>query len=325
MKKVLYLPILILLIGCVSDAPRDNILDPQSKDYKTTANITGFVTTYYQPYLALPHALLTIDSLNYFSMANDNGRYEFFDVPFGEYSLKCSYDNYRSDSITINVDSDNHEIYFRLNALPVIESATISSHHVSRWYPVDDYYYLNVSANANDLDGINEIDSVKIEIPSIGFIDTLNTSGFNGTYQHTFFENQLPVQTIRSLEGVPIYFICWDRVGNSGKSAEHYIPRIVQDVPVLIAPTGLQIINTFPTEFSWEQVYLEYDFELKIEIYQINFGIFSKIREYKNILPNQTTFVVNQALPAGDYFWIIYIVDEFGDTSSSKEGAFRVQ
>jgi hypothetical protein len=120
-------------------------------------------------------------------------------------------------------------------------------------------------------------------------------------------------------------FICWDRVGNVATSMDKFIPRIVQDVPVIISPTSLEIINNFPHDFSWQPIFLDYDFSLKIEIYQINIGIFTKVREYKNISSLESTYTVTQSLPTGDYFWVIYIVDEFGDTSSSKEGSFRIQ
>lgn len=325
MKIITLLLTLTLIIGCISDAPRDNILDPKSGNFKISGNLNGIVTTYYQPFLPLANVFLRIDSLNISTQTDENGMYEISNIPAGEYILECFFYDYRADTAIIFINNDTYEQNFNLNALPTFESIIVNSHHVSRWFPAEDFYYLNVEVNINDLDGLNEIDSVKIDIPSIGFSDTLFSSGANGTYQQILHENQIPVQTIRSLEGIPMHFVCWDRVGNKTVSIDKFIPRIVQDVPVIVAPTGLQIVNTFPFEFSWQQVFLEYEFHFKIEIYQINIGIFSKIREYDNIMSNETMFMVNQALPAGDYFWTINIVDEFGDTSSGKEGTFIVQ
>ena len=325
MKNIIFLLIPFLFYGCISEAPHDNILDPESKNFENFGKITGNVSTYYQPFSPLANAFIQIDSMNLSTRTDKDGFFEITNIPSGTYKVKSFYYGYRTDSATVTISNNIQDINFNLNALPAFESITVNSHHVSRWFPAEDFYYLAVSVNVSDLDGTNELDSVKIDIPSIGFTDTLFSTGANGLYQQTIFENQMPVQTMRSLEGIPMHFICWDRVNNKTLSSDKYIPRIVQDVPVIISPTALQVINNFPTEFSWEQIFLEYDFNLKIEIYQINIGIFSKVREYNNILPNTATFMVNQSLPPGDYFWVIYIVDEFGDTSSSKEGSFRVQ
>jgi len=283
MKNILFSLILLISYGCLSEAPRDNILDPRSDDFENVGKISGTVSTFYQPYMPLVQAFLRIEPVGLSTQTNENGIFEISNVPSGSYTLKCLYYGYRADTLNLTINNDNHDVNFNLNALPVFEAITVNSHHVSRWFPSEDIYYLNFEVQVNDLDGLNEIDSVKIEIPSISFIDTLFTDGFSGLYRQTILDNQLPVQNIRSLEGIPMHFVCWDRVKNVTFSIEKFIPRIVQDVPVIIAPTALQIINNFPVEFSWQTIFLDYSFSLKIEIYQINIGIFSKVREYDNI------------------------------------------
>ena len=329
--KIYFILNLILIIfilsfySCVSDAPRDNILDPESDKFQNVGKLSGTVSTYYQPFSPLENAFLITDPLGISTQTDVNGNFKFSDIPSGIYTIRCFSYGYRSDSTIVQIDNNHHDINFNLNAIPAFDSIKVNSHHVSRWFPAEDFYYLSIEADLSDKDGINEIDSVKINIPSISYEESLFTDGFSGRYFQSIMDNQLPVQNIRSLEGVPMRFVCWDRVGNKTTSIDKFIPRIVQDVPVIISPTSLEIINSFPHDFSWQPIYLDYDFSLKIEIYQINIGIFTKVREYKNISSTESTHTVTQSLPNRDYFWIIYIVDEFGDTSSSKEGSFRVQ
>ena len=324
-KVILGAGILTLGIGCLSDAERDNTLDIMADNYQPEGQLYGSVTSFYRTTFGISGAEILLMPENTVTTSADDGSFIFENLQPGNYKLICSKDGYRSDTIWTDLSADRKEIYFRLNAVPAFSQVEVNTHHVSRWFPAEDTYYLSLKIRIHDEDGINEIDSVWVSIPSISFAETLFISNLNGTYEQTITEDQLPLSSLRQLEGKSIFLFCRDMVKNIARSEAIFLPRLIQDVPQQISPTGLQIITSFPLKFEWEPVFLPYDFSYEIEIYQINFGFFSRISQFSEITSAQTEYLLTTPLPAGDYFWLLYVVDEYGDSSSSKEGAFRIQ
>jgi len=314
-----------LMFGCLSDAERDNPLDTQAKNYLPAGKLFGRVTAFYRTDIILSAADISLEPEGRHTLSGTDGTFEFKNLAPGNYTLNCRREGYRPDTVLTEIDAGSKEINFRLNALPYFEQIDLTTHHVSRWWPAEDSYFLRIKTQVRDEDGINEIDSVWFSAPSISFAETLFISNLNGIYEQTITEDQLPVSSLRQLEGKSIFLFCRDLVKNIAVSDELFLPRLIQEVPLQISPSGLETINSFPLTFAWEQVFLPYTFTYKIEIYQVNFGFFSRIREITDISSVQNTYEMATALPAGDYFWLLYVVDEFGDTSSSKEAAFRVQ
>jgi hypothetical protein len=312
-------------IGCLSDAERDNPLDTFAENYQPIGKLFGRVTSFYRTDIILPAADLDLEPAGRYTISGSDGLFEFNNLPSGNYTLICSKEGYRPDTVFIEINTESKEKNFRLNSLPRFEQIELNTHHVSRWWPAEESYFLRLKAQVRDKDGINEIDSVWFSVPSISFAETLFISNLNGIYEQTITEDQLPLASLRQLEGKTMALFCRDIVNNISVSDDLFLPRLIQEVPVQVSPTGLETINSFPLTFMWEQVFLPYTFTYKIEIYQVNFGFFSRITEITDILSNQIFYEFTNELPAGDYFWLLYVVDEFGDTSSSKEGAFRVQ
>ncbi len=324
----LFIPLVLCFVvsACIDNAPRDNVLDPKSGKYlgQGVNKIRGMVHASAQRTVALPGAMIILSPGNLFAISATDGSFEFSGLQSGNYSLLCTLDGYRPDSVSVNLPATQQQINFGLNALPGFETIVVTSHHISRWWPLEDAHHLTIETRVFDADGVDEIDSVWMEIPAIAFSETLFTTGVLGLYQQTVQEAELPVQSMHALEGRALQFLCRDKAGNVSQSEDIFIVRIIDQVPVLIAPVGLAPIDSFPAVFSWKQVFVDYDFHYKIEIYRINLGFYSLVRTYDNIPFSDTAFEVTEPLPPGDYFWSIYIVDEFGDTSSSKEGAFNV-
>jgi hypothetical protein len=49
------------------------------------------------------------------------------------------------------------------------------------------------------------------------------------------------------------------------------------------------------------------------------------IWQEKNIPKDKTAHTVDDVLPAGNYFWVIWAIDTFGNRSRSKPATFIVQ
>ncbi len=321
MKQWLLILGLIALTACVSDAPHDNPLDNPSGDGQFSLN--GTVFSYYPPYKPLSNAFVFLLPARQAVFSDANGKFSFKGVTGGSYTLICSAAGYATDTVQVDVNqSVQHDFY--LDALPYFETIYLRTHHVSRWFPVEDTYYLEVQATVNDPDGIGDLRKVWFTIPEFAFSDTLQAGIVAGQFEKSVPENQLPVGKIARLIGKEIILFVQDDPGSTTQSIPHFLTRIVQPTPVLIAPIGLSTVNPDSLVFQWQPVVLDYPFTFKVQLFQINLGVLTTVDEIGNIPGDQTSYWYRNVLPSGEYFWRVFVVDEYGNTSSSKEGAFRV-
>ncbi len=315
----------LFVAGCIDDATRDNPLDPVAGGEGVTVVLSGNVGHYYQPALPVAGAEVLLMPEGRLQLTGSNGSFEFANMAVGEYTVIARHSAYRSDTLTVTIDGADVQAGLQLNAIPTISNAKITTHHISRWWPSQDTYFIEVNAQMQDFDGTGEIKTVYFDVPALAFSDTLTPAAFNGQYQRVFLENRLPLNSMYELEGKVCTLSCRDSVGNDSVVEELFAARIIDTTPIVVSPAALDTVRSFPADFTWKPVQVAYPYHFRIEIYQINFGLYTLIYEADEIAASQTQFTLNQSLSAGDYFWVVYIVDEFGDTSSSKEGAFRVE
>jgi hypothetical protein len=314
-----------MLISCVSDAAYENPYDPRSGLVAKGGVIRGAVTIYYDLNVPLDSARITLLPSGIYLETGLNGRFEFRDIPTGEYSVFCEKEGYATDSVSLNLVNDEIEHNFRLNAVPEIKESTLTTHHISRWWPVEDRHIMELKVKVDDKDGINEIDSVWMTINEYNYAQSLERSENLMEFGIVILDYQLPVSPLHLIQGKQINTICTDLYGNTSVPKTLYITRIIDNVPQIVYPSNQETIDSFPVIFNWQPEFLLYPITYKLEIYQVNFGLFTKIFETDSIDHQVSEFEYANELPAGDYFWLIYVVDSDGNTSSSKEGTFRVQ
>ena len=323
-KYLIIVFFLIINSACFDPAGRDNPLDPESGIYSPQGRIQGYVNAYYQTDQPVAGAAIYLYPSGNYEISSEDGYFEFNRLPAGKYKIKAVRKGYRSDSTEVDIDNNIREIQLQLNGHPVIEQVILQTHHISRWWPSEDLYYISVDAYVEDPDGATDIDSVWVEVPTGGNIFPLTRTGQNGEFSKTVTDQELFVPSLYYLQGKPIMVYCRDLLDNQGESEKMYIPRIIEQIPVLVYPTDLASINNSPITFEWEPLYLGFPYKYKFEIYQINLGVYNKIYEIDELPGNTQAYTFTNMLDQGDYFWVLYIIDEFGDSSRSKEGAFRI-
>jgi len=322
--KIFYLVLLISfsLISCLDDVPHDNPLDSQSKKYGFTIN--GKVRTLYAPVKLISNAVITLLPVNTKFFSNNEGNFEITGLLPGEYTVHCTSDGFAQDSININLQS-NMDIDFFLDGLPFFEKIIISTHQVTRSFPVEAMFFLQLDVQVSDLDGIADINSVFFEIPELNVIDTLEASLTAGLFSKRLSIDDLPVNTIHTLIGRTFLLNVSDDAGITTKSDKRFLTRVIEETPIPTQPISFQTVVSDSIQFIWEKVRPPYWFTHTIEIFLINQQLLTKVFEIKNISGTDNTIMINAGLPSGDYVWILTITDEFGNTSSSsKEATFHV-
>ena len=321
-KLLLFILLAALNFACIEDASRDNPLDPVNEN--SDLNISGQVLTFYHPRKAISEASIFVQPGNFIVLSDEEGYFRFNNLKPGDYTLICQAEGYQMDSLTISMQA-NIEHTFLLDGLPQFEKISMKAHHRARWFPVEEIYFIELETIVSDPDGIGDIRSVICRIPSMDYSDTLQAGIESGKFSSTLFDSDLPVSSVHQLIGRQIYFSVEDDFGTINTSEAKFLTRIIEETPQLVSPVELQSFESLPINFQWERISVPYAATLSIEIFQINLGIAFKADEINNIEITNTNYSYSKNLNIGDYFWTISIVDEFGNSSSSREGTFKIK
>ncbi len=317
MKRLLLCGI-FFLIACVGDAPRDNPLE-STKGFR----VNGNVHTLYAPHVPLASVPVLLQELKWQVFTDEQGQFEFTAVAPDSYTLILGGQPFSRDTLRFFLNQNLH-LNFYLDQLPVLEKIALTTHHQARWFPVEDTYGVQIYLKAADPDGIGDLNQAFFEIPDIAFQDTLVPGPEPGEFFAWRSEAELAVGHINELIGKAFIVTVTDDAGATVRSAPQFLTRVIDQTVQLEAPVGLQTINSDTILFKWQAAYLNFPFHYRLEIFQINRGVLNVVRTLENLNHSQTSVALVHNLPTGDYLWRIYIVDEYGNTSGSREGAFRI-
>jgi hypothetical protein len=308
-------------MGCFSDAPRDNPLDINNP--QENYSLAGIVHTYYPhpPRSILAEATLLILPLNLLSTSNQEGLYKFENLPPGNYSIICQKEGFLTDTLDIDIPGENSLDFF-LDGLPYFKQILLSSHRISHFPPIDDIYYIDLNITTSDTDGVEELDLVWFEVAGLNLSDTLAKTITPGLFNDRITTD---IISLHNFIGQEFKLNVQDKFGAIVNSSPHFVSRIIEHIPVLLTPSQGDTVATQPFELSWENVFLPYNFHLGIEIMNINdFGFPTPIDFIDSVPSNASSYLYTSPLDPGTYFWTLYIIDNFGNSSRSKEGAFVI-
>lgn len=324
MRKSFYIQFLILAlsgilaVACVDDAPHGNPLDPVHGGQLV---VEGRVLTFYQPRQALPNALIQLLPGNQIVYSDNDGNFRFEQLQKGSYLLTCFLDGYNRDTLSLELE-DNASPSFLLDGLPQFDFIQLNTHKRSRWFPLGDTYTLQAVTRVTDPDGLSDIRNVLMHFPAFSFSDTLQPGSDRAQYEKSWNESDLPVSGLHQLIGREVHFEVQDVLHKKTHSLPRYLTRIIEYTPQLVAPIDFPTVAADSILFQWQPFLLPYSFNLYLELYQISFGVPIKIREIGPLPATENEYQFSDPLDAADYFWTCKIVDEFGNSSASKEGSF---
>ncbi len=319
---VLVLIAISLFLFCTPS--RDNPLDPASPIYTGNGMLVGKVLSYYQPFKPLSGIFIEILPLDFLIKTGDNGEFRHSSIRKGVYWVVATHPDFAPDTQYVEVRSGRTTLVtFHLDALPRADSIYIYTEHISRWFPTRDIFQAQLQCSVSDPDGPNDIDSVQVIIPEVAYRQSLTFNPTNGKYQGVIDSDKLPDRKLHDLIGKPLFISCRDKVGFRTNSEPFTITRIIDELPVAVSPSGNQTVGNQP-EFSWQVPLLYFDHTFTVEIYTIE-GSPTLFFQKTNIPMSNRSYVVEKPLRAGEYYWVVWIVDERGNRSRSKEARFAVE
>ncbi|UCF65290.1 MAG: hypothetical protein JSW33_05530 [bacterium] len=308
-------------MGCLSDAPRDNPLDVNNPEQIYA--LSGTVHTYYPhpPRSRIEGARLLLSPTNLLSLTNQEGTFKFENMPAGNYVVICEKEGFLIDTVSIEIPTNNTLDFF-LDGLPYFNQIILSSHRIAHFPPIEDVYYIDLYVTASDTDGVEELQSVWYEVSGLSSSDTLIKTTTPGIFN---IRMQTDILGLNHYIGQPFDLFVQDKFGAITESSPHYVTRIIEQIPVLLNPSQGDTISSQPFQLSWQTVFLPYDFHLAIEIMNISEFGFPTLIDFIDAIPsNESSYLYSPNLNPGRYFWTLFIIDEFGNSSRSREGAFII-
>lgn len=314
----LVLGLIVLVVTC--NAPRKNPLDPKNPDYPYGA-LSGSVQT-----LSLPNRPLSGVSVCWSPgmrtiLTDNSGTYNFEDIEPKNGWLMFSKSGYYSDSVWVEwAGVKKRHISIMLNAMPRLERLEMFS-VVKNRYPSIRNYEVIVRAAVSDDD--NDIDSVRIENARLEVQSVLDFNMTEKWYEKQFNTYTLNIESINEIIGLEFSLTVIDKFSRRVELGQISVERIIYDEVSYESPSGYQIVAPNPM-LSWHAFDPGFDFTFMVEIYT-NEILPQKVWHRYAIQSDSTSVTVDQALSPGDYFWVIWCVDDYQNRSRSKPASFTVQ
>ncbi len=316
---ILFLIALISFINLSCDAPHLNPLDPQNPS-KKTYGVEGYVLTFSLPRIPISNALVIWQNENKAVLTSSNGYFKIDVQNFANGWLKVIQDGYKQDSTFIIWNSNKFYKEFYLNQIPQVDSIEFYSILLNQ-YPNLQSTTLNLRVKISDRD--NDIDSVFFERSSDKLKFLLNYNPQTKFYERSFDEFDFNVDDLSELIGIKFNILVKDFSGDLFKIGEEKLNRIIKNEVSLESPLNNDTVSARPF-LRWRRFIPGFKFSFSVEVFNDEFPprtVWSK----ENISMDETEIQVNTNLPSGNYFWVVWCVDQFLNRSRSKPGSFVVK
>jgi hypothetical protein len=314
------------MLSCTSPAEHSNPLDPESPAYATHGTLSGFVTTFYQPYQSVAGAHVELQPPGLIVPSNDEGFYYFGELAPGAYAMTATAGGYAARTMNVEVLArQSRAITFRLDALPEVVGTSTLSMRVSTRESETPRLFWEVNAEIADGDGPNDIKRVRVEIPVLAFGDTLARASISGNWHRIFTAEELAGINLHNLVGKPVQIVAEDLPGERAVSREFYLARIITEEAQPITPANGEIILARSPLLRWLLPAIPFEHTLRVEVFRLDAGFPILILTVPNLQAGSTSLPYPGSLTTGSYFWTVRIVDSYGNSSRSEEALFQVR
>jgi hypothetical protein len=317
--------IFVLALSCSPE--RDNPYDPKSPHQNYSQIIGRIITKHNQPIMDVQITLNFNNNSKLISTNSDtNGNYNieyFYSLDLGDSAVICTNkDKYAESQKSISLGLKKSDtVNFILDAVPQLTAESVISIHEQRYYPAD-IYSAYFSVRINDPDGIDDIDSTSLVIPSESTSFILeHTNG--DVYQDTVFAESLPDRTLEELVGNDCYFEVVSDSHLRTQSNPVRLSRIIYEVPQPVTPFEDTVSHNFYC--TWNSVQLNFPYTYGVEVYYTT--PYERIIAYSTdtIPSNDTIIQIPVTLPSNpnnNYYWRVLVKDNFGNTAKSVSARF---
>lgn len=317
--SIFLISVLLLFSGCT--APRNNPLDPINEE-NNLADISGMVKTISFPNTPLPDVQVYLQSENLTTFTDQNGVYYFRNIKRNPGLLIYSHPDYVTDSVNLSFGTFKEvKLDVFLNALPEADSIQLYS-IVQNRFQFTQLYEINVSIMVSDPDGFNDIDTVFITTDLLAEKVPLNYNAETQFYDKVFSPQDLNISFLDEVIGKEFGFIVKDLASREFNVGSSTVKRVIKEEIELLSPVNNETVEQ-PVVLSWKRFTPGYAFDYYLEIYT-NQSPAELVWESGLFSSDEISFTVNTTFPPGEYFWVLWVMDEFLNRARSKPATFNL-
>lgn len=283
-------------------------------------SLSGSVQTLSLPHRSISHVQIWWSPEQRLALTDAAGAFMFDNVLPQNGYLCFSSPEYRPDSLKVSWQGAKQmDLQFYLNHNPQLERAVFFSSVLHR-HPNLTSYAATVQVWIQDPD--MDIDSVWVQAVSPSLHSRLAYDQAEKCFSKSFTALELSRLSLPGLVGQDLSVQVADMFGYHHLVGVVTLKRLVMEEVEYVQPSSYAITTNRP-RLQWKRTQPGFPFTYLVEIYSDDI-VPGLVWQKAGLAPDAIECTVDQSLPAGDYFWIIWCVDEFGNRSRSKPATFTV-
>jgi hypothetical protein len=316
-KYCLLFLLLTLIFSC--NAPRNNPLDPENSE-NNISSIEGLIKTTRVPQTPIANTKIFWVNEGILTKSNDLGFFKIENIEQKDGWIIIEKEGYSIDSlyITFNNQKKVSKTFF-LNAIPQINDFQFYSVTTNK-YPSEQTYRLGAKIKITDEE--NDSDSVFIENIELNTNKELLYNASSKYYENSISLLDLHITSIDIVIGKEFYINVFDSDAKKFVIGNSNIKRIIKTEIETTAPSGRDTVNTKNPLFEWRRFTPGFTFRYLLEIYTDE--VPANLVWQKEISSNEIQYLADVNLSSGDYFWVIWAIDEFENRTRSKPASFII-
>ena len=311
----------VALLAFSCNAPRHNPLDPQNSNYSYAA-LEGNLQTVSLPRLPISEATVLWRPENRMTQTDAAGYFLLDPIAPINGWVYFEKSGYQQDSFYVAWNQSRHASVARfLNASPQLQELSLTSVVINNHLSGGTVQTQQLELKAWITDQDNDIDSVFAVCPALSIQSLLNDI-VDKRYVKTIRLGELKINDLEEAVGREFEIQVKDNSSTVHPVGRGSLKRVIKEEILFDSPANHQGVTATPT-LRWSRFAPGFSFTLIVEIYpeEINPQV---VYRSTGLGATQVSHTVEQALPPGDYFWVIWCVDEFGNLSRSKPASFTV-
>jgi hypothetical protein len=290
---------------------------------RDVTRIDGYVKTISLPSKPISGVKVTLKNQNIVVQTDATGYYKFTNIQMTNSIITFEADGYYKDSVNAQVSGQQTKKLddFLMNAIPKLNNMFLYATVLNRYPDVQDTY-LNVQAWITDTK--NDIDSVFLSCSLINFNRKLVYNSSTKAYEGAYLPSDFSTLSIDGLIGRSFEIIVKvknrsDAIGSSD------IKRIIRQEAIPLSPSNKQLVGSSPT-LVWQQFIPGFNFTYTIEIYKDTLSTSTLLWAWQkqNISEDAKQIVTDISIPPGEYYWVIWCIDDYQNRTRSKPASFVV-
>jgi hypothetical protein len=316
-----YIKILMVLslISISCEAPRDNPVDPDSEKFSV---IEGSVQSFSLPYTPLKDVSVYWAPSRALVKTDVNGKFRIGNATLTNDYLVLQKEGYRTDSVFISWNEQTRlSVQFNLNKLPVLDSSSVYTSVINH-SDEDRSFDLTIKVSITDDD--KDIDSVFVENQKLNIKRFLSYDIISKVYQVNLSSDDVSMNDIEDTIGEYFSFFVRDIFGKVHKVGNDQVSRIIRTGATIVTPDNNSAVDSLPTLF-WKKFEPGYSLTYNVEIYKSDPLNPQLILRNTGIKKDSTSLRIKQPLAPSGYFWVVWTIDSFRNSSRSKPASFQVR